>query len=61
MIREMRSPFLLFVYHIWTVIFHQMIHLYASIGSQILRLIRTTSDRNTFVTLSNRLLKGMQK
>ena len=34
---------------------------YASIGSENLRCIRTTSDINTFATLSNRLLKRIQK
>lgn len=34
---------------------------YASIGSEILNFARTTSHINTFVTLSNRLLKRMQK
>ena len=33
----------------------------ASIGSEILKFARTISDMNTFVTLSNRLLKMMQK
>ena len=34
---------------------------YASIDYKILRFNRTTSDMNTFVTLSNLLLKRMQK
>ena len=34
---------------------------YASIGSGILSFVKTTSDINTFVTLSNRLLKRMKK
>ena len=33
----------------------------ASIGSEILRFARTTSDKITFVTLSNRLLERMKK
>ena len=34
---------------------------YASIGFEILRFTWTTSDINTFVTLSNRILKRKQK
>ena len=34
---------------------------YASIGSEILKFARTASDSKTFATLSNRLLKRMQK
>ena len=34
---------------------------YASIGSEILRFARTTSDENIFVTLSNPVLKRMHK
>ena len=33
---------------------------YASIGSKILMHFKTNSDKNTFVTLSNRLLKRIR-
>ena len=33
---------------------------YASIGSKILMFFKTNSDKNTFVTLSNRLLKRIR-
>ena len=34
---------------------------YVSIGSEILRFARTTSDINTLLKLANQLLKRMQK
>ena len=34
---------------------------YASIGSEILRFARTTSDSNAFITFANQFLKKMQK
>ena len=54
-------------------LFHSLVHMphlgsnipsniyYASIGSEVSKFARTTSNINNFVTLSNRLLKKMQK
>ena len=54
MIRETHFLFLLFLCHIWTATFHQMFTMHVSFTS-------TTSDMDTFATVSNCPLKRMQK
>ena len=54
MLRETYFLLLLFVCHIWRVTFYQMFIMH-------IRFARNTLDMDTFATLSNFLLKRMQK